>query len=656
MGGGAIHNRTPEESRHILRAKVDGTLALDAALAGVRHDFLFLCSSLTALAGVYGQADYAAANAFLDAFAVKTDSPNRRVVSVNWDGWSEVGGYARSTNAPPHTGLLTPSEGARLFELCLAGDEPNYAVSKTPLSGRTPPPPARTAAAAERSIHGRPEGLAARYAPPQTDAEERIAAVWRSHFALESIGVNDDFFDLGGDSLLAVQVAHGVREALGADVPAHVILENPTIAQLASQLNRGPELLISRQLVRLAAGPQGSNAHPIFLVHPIGGHVYFYLPLAAQLSTFAPVYGIQAPGVDGEASPLETIEEMAQCYINAMRTVQPAGPYRLAGSSFGGVVCFEMAQQLAAAGQSVELLAMIDSPSPWSLDGTVLSDAEILAYMLARGTNPESHLRALERIGGDEMLRYFLTHGGANERLAPNATLDSVRHFLHLFRANFEALTRYRPVACSTPGVFFRAIEHFGYDTSAYAESWRPYFARFDSITVPGNHTSMNLAPRCNAIASRIAAELHPRKERIEMSHRIELAKDMFEQFLKGNTAPIFEAVADDVEVRLTIGPGTPLSGVFRGPQGLGEYFARNAAAVEQTAFEIHSFLEGEGQVAITGRESLTVRATGVEVKDSDWVMVCTFNPAGKIGKIVVIEDTSAIAGAYRPIAVAESA
>ena len=94
-GGGALQRRTDQTAREILRAKVQGTLALDAALSGVPHDFLFLCSSLTALAGTFGRADYTAANAFLDAFAANADTPARRVVAVNWDGWRETGAFAR---------------------------------------------------------------------------------------------------------------------------------------------------------------------------------------------------------------------------------------------------------------------------------------------------------------------------------------------------------------------------------------------------------------------------------------------------------------------------------------------------------------------------------------------------------------------------------
>lgn len=127
---------------------------------------------------------------------------------------------------------------------------------------------------------------------------------------------------------------------------------------------------------------------------------------------------------------------------------------------------------------------------------------------------------------------------------------------------------------------------------------------------------------------------------------RITLTQNLFGAFLQGDMNPIFEAVTDDVEVRLTVSAGTPLSGVFRGKAGLGEYFGRNAETVETTAFEISNYLAGGDQVAIVGRESLVVRSTGKASVDSDWVMLCTFT-GDKISSIVVIENTSAISEAF---------
>ena len=414
------------------------------------------------------------------------------------------------------TTLLTPAEGVRLFELCLSGTRANFVISKTPLAQRlataaavrvlpTPLP------AVAKQLHPRPP-LDAAYIAPRTEMEVRIAGAWQQHFNLELIGVDDDFFELGGDSLLAVQVVHSMRAALGVDAPAHLILENPTIAEVAAQLDTKPasKPAGTRHLVQLAKGP--ASVAPIFLVHPIGGHVYFYLPLAKRLAQSATIFGIQAQGVDGEAEPLTTIEAMATLYIAAIRTVQPSGPYRIAGSSFGGTVCFEMARQLEQAGDSLELLALIDSPTPSSLTSFFRSDAEILAYVLARGEGRDQHLERLSAMPEDDMLRYFLTHGGAGTELSSSATVESVRHFLGLFRANYRALATYSPRPLRSKGVFFYATDHDSFNTDGFGQAWRPYFEKLDLVAVDGNHTSINLPPRHDRIVERILADLVQKK------------------------------------------------------------------------------------------------------------------------------------------------
>jgi uncharacterized protein len=129
---------------------------------------------------------------------------------------------------------------------------------------------------------------------------------------------------------------------------------------------------------------------------------------------------------------------------------------------------------------------------------------------------------------------------------------------------------------------------------------------------------------------------------------RVALIKSMFDAFLaSGGPGPLLEELTDDAEIRLTIADGTPLSGVFRGKEGLITYFTRNEEVVEIGSMEATSYLSGSDQVAVIGRETLTVRRSGRKVEDLDWVVLYTFR-SDKICKIVIIEDTSEIAAAYR--------
>jgi thioesterase domain-containing protein len=302
-----------------------------------------------------------------------------------------------------------------------------------------------------------------------------------------------------------VQLGHHIRTELKIDLPAHLLLESPTVAALAQRLGSPqPEPDPSRHLVRLASGP----GDPLFLVHPVGGHVYFYLPLAKGLDGVAPIYGLQAQGVDGEAPPLGSILEMAASYITAMRKTQPKGPYRIGGASFGGVVAFEIAQQLLGSGETVGLLAMLDSPGPGALPVGFTSNAEILAYLLNHGSTEEVHLMKLSTLSEEEMLRYFLTHGGGRERLPPQADIDSVRHFLRLFRTNFDALLKYHPRPCAASGLFFSALDPDAVNPVGLERAWAPLLQSLEVVPVPGNHTTINLQPNVQIIIDRLRLAL----------------------------------------------------------------------------------------------------------------------------------------------------
>ena len=128
---------------------------------------------------------------------------------------------------------------------------------------------------------------------------------------------------------------------------------------------------------------------------------------------------------------------------------------------------------------------------------------------------------------------------------------------------------------------------------------------------------------------------------------RIALLKDIFAAFIeKGDVTPLLAAVTDDVSFRVTVSPGTPLSGEFKGKDGVRTYFARNAETVETTEFEIDNYLVGGDQVAVVGRETLKVIRSGETHRDSTWVTLFTFRD-DKIERVLVVEDTTPISAAY---------
>jgi amino acid adenylation domain-containing protein len=243
-GGGMIQLKQPGAAEPALAAKVAGTRALAAALADQPLDFLALCSSLAALAGGFGRADYCAANAFLDAFAHAAPL-HTRVFAINWDAWQEAGMAAESALLTDHAraGLgagLRSAEGAEVFARILAQPGPaQIIVSTRDLAARLaelrrPPQPPATPPA-DQPPAGQPRTHSA-YQAPRTPLEAQIAAVWQRVLGIDPLGVDDNFFELGGHSLLAVQLLSQLQTECGLVVQLPTLFAAPTVAALAAQL------------------------------------------------------------------------------------------------------------------------------------------------------------------------------------------------------------------------------------------------------------------------------------------------------------------------------------------------------------------------------------------------------------------------------------
>ena len=259
-GGGLIPLKTREAAAAVLAPKIHGTRVLGRLLADRSLEFFVLCSSLAALAPPAGQVDYCAANAFLDAFAQSQPGHRtgpghwRRLVSIGWDAWREVGMAVEAVSSPAAgsgdgeprrrqiVNGLSPDEGAQALERALRLDEPHVAVSTRELTAllerRQRPRPEATAAGHEPASpagerHERP-ALETPYAAPADDVEIRIAEVWQDCLGVRTVGRDDDFFDLGGDSLFATRIVSRLRRELGCDLVLRDFLERPTVAGQAA--------------------------------------------------------------------------------------------------------------------------------------------------------------------------------------------------------------------------------------------------------------------------------------------------------------------------------------------------------------------------------------------------------------------------------------
>ncbi|HEY6122356.1 MAG TPA: amino acid adenylation domain-containing protein, partial [Pyrinomonadaceae bacterium] len=199
------------------------------------------------------------------------------------------------------------------------------------------------------------------FAAPRNTLELLLTKSWEKVLEVQPIGVRDNFFELGGHSLLAVSLVTQIEKVFGKKLPLATLFQAPTVEQLASLLNDEKWSPCWSSLV--AIQPGGSKP-PLFCPHLALGHVLFYHDLAHHLGSDQPVYAFRPQGLDGAQPHHTRIEEMASHYIKEMRVLQPEGPYYLCGSSFGGLIAFEMARQLEVQAQEVGLLALFDTYAP----------------------------------------------------------------------------------------------------------------------------------------------------------------------------------------------------------------------------------------------------------------------------------------------------
>lgn len=284
------------------------------------------------------------------------------------------------------------------------------------------------------------------FVAPRTEIEELLAnGVFGQVLGLDQIGVNDNFFALGGNSLQAVQLVSRLRDTTEVDLPVRRIFEVPTVAGMAEAIGQITERGEQKQdgsaedeWTPLVVLRQGGTGVPFFCIHASRGSVFSYAELARQLPTNRPFYGLEAPGIEDGRTPLRNIVTQAELYVDALRTVQPRGPYLLGGWSTGGLVAYEMAQQLYRKGEKMALLVLLDSfvpvPGEMQLDDTSLSE---MFHSDVRGlTEQKAISNQIELIlDGPEALRRRLEVFKANVRAVYNYELTPYAGRVTLLRA-----------------------------------------------------------------------------------------------------------------------------------------------------------------------------------------------------------------------------
>jgi amino acid adenylation domain-containing protein len=348
--------------------------------------------------------------------------------------------------------------------------------------------------------------------PARDTWELALTRIWEDLLGVRPIGVTDDFFALGGHSLLALGMISRVRWELGRDLALATLFERATIEELAGALRRSPARGASSPLVGIRTG---GARRPLHCVHPAGGNVLCYAELARCLGPEQPFYALQALGLSGDEAPLGQIEDMAARYIDALRAVQPEGPYALGGWSLGGVIAFEMAQQLRARGEQIALLALIDSGAPRS-DAAMPQDEALFMAQFAWdlgmlfGLPLDVSAEALAALPAQDRLEHVLSRAMTHGALPKGADLADMRRLSRVFEANLRAVERYAPKAYPGRIDFLQAVEHLADARPELIEGWRPLaLGGVVRHEVPGNHYSIMRSPHVEALSA-ILKELMP--------------------------------------------------------------------------------------------------------------------------------------------------
>lgn len=346
------------------------------------------------------------------------------------------------------------------------------------------------------------------YIAPTTDIEKKLVAIFSSVLNLDQrkISIHDNFFDLGGHSLLVIKVLTAIQVEMGIELKISSFFQASTVYDLAQliwlseekkKLNNDQEFWLNSHLTAssLVTLQNYGNKKPLFLIHPVGGTVFCYLGLSKYLGTDQPCYAIQDPSIESGMIMYSSVEEMAAQYIRFIQQIQPHGPYYLGGHSFGGMVAAEMAYQLLEAGEKIAFLGMLDT---WLLSTS----------------QPEIRERLKEKM----VYQHEMTKQKINQE-----NLDSRDALIEL---NFHRLQNlgfnYEPKMLECRITLFKAKNNMKdfFEIDDWANHWESFSAYpIDVILVSGDHETMLKEPYVIALAATLKHSLKQVSSKGKIEH-----------------------------------------------------------------------------------------------------------------------------------------
>ena len=340
-------------------------------------------------------------------------------------------------------------------------------------------------------------GEPAPYTAPRDAIEERLAGIWRGALGLAEVGIDDDYYERGGNSLTGLEMFLEIEDTFGCALPLGLLVASPTIRALARAIHEGAgpaPCLVPLQ----AAGTRP----PLFCIHDLSGNVLVYRRLAAHLGPEQPVYGLQYPDQHVATPPAHSIEALASRYLDEIVTAYPEGPYNLVGYSVGGLIAFEMARQLDARGGTVALLASLDGGTPdYPPQGPVKLLDQLIELL---HHNPLAWPAYLQRRAGYRRAR----RGRALTGYPSRAGLDGLSPTVRAIATELLPAARagYRPqpypgamtvLRCAEDRFLWRRRPRLGWDRYA--------LGGVTVLDVPATHQALMVEPAVSALARTLA-------------------------------------------------------------------------------------------------------------------------------------------------------
>jgi amino acid adenylation domain-containing protein len=338
------------------------------------------------------------------------------------------------------------------------------------------------------------------YEAPHHPTQVAMQQIFESVLGVHPIGIHDNFFSLGGDSLAVMRLIYACNTQFKISLPLRTLFDHPTIEGLAAAVESGATQNRNRHLIALQ--PAGKKPK-LFCIHPAGGHVFCYLPLAWELGADQPAYGLQASGLEEGETPATSIEQAAADYIEAIRTVQPEGPYQLLGMSSGGLIAYEMARQIKERGGVISFLGLLDTTVPGSENETIFSE-EYLVRAMAGELGCEDLLKdAPPALTLPQLVEMGILAG----RLPAGFGLAQAERLAAVFRNSVDLHLAYRPGNWDGPMLLLRALRRLR-DEDAPPD-WSPFVTgTLEVHDLDCEHSDLVSAHLSSTVAALVASHL----------------------------------------------------------------------------------------------------------------------------------------------------